>query len=100
MARVLDIAHARAGDKGDTSIIMCAPFRPEDIGALMQALAPETVAAHFNVPEASVAVREYPELQAVTVVVRGRLVGGVTRSPTVDPHGKTLSSHLLEMPLA
>lgn len=94
-----NIAHARAGDKGDNSIILVAPYVPDDLGLVAATLDPRAVAAHFDMPVANVTVTVHPTLLAATVVLRGRLQGGVTRSLTIDPHGKTLAAHLLELPL-
>ena len=91
------IAHARAGDKGDTSILMVAPFDPEDFKPLASALTEGAVGEHFGVSPEQVAIIPSPHLGAVTIVIHARLAGGVTRSPTIDPHGKALSGHLLDM---
>jgi hypothetical protein len=44
-----------------------------------------------------VTITAVPGLGALTLVVRGALAGGVTRSGRIDPHGKTLSGHLLDL---
>ena len=93
------LAHARAGDKGDTSILVVAPFMVEDFVRVDAALQHDRVAGHFGVAPAAVTIHAVPGLGAFTVVVRGRLDGGVTRSRSADPHGKTLSGHLLDLPL-
>jgi hypothetical protein len=95
-----DIAHARAGDKGDTSILVVVPFVDADFALIEAALVPDRVAAHFGVEPPAITVHSAPGLGAFTIVVRGRLDGGVTRSRSADPHGKTLSGHLLDFPLA
>jgi hypothetical protein len=92
-----DVAHARAGDKGDTSILMVAPFDPEDFEPLMTALSTRAVGEHFGAAPNQVEIIPSPHLRAITIVVRERLTGGVTRSPTIDPHGKALSAHLLDL---
>ena len=92
-----EIAHARAGDKGDTSIIMVAPFEPSEFAKVAAVLMPEAVAGHLGVDAAAVEVRALEGLTAVTVIVHGALDGGVTRSRGADPHGKTLSSILLTL---
>lgn len=99
MTTLATFAHARAGDKGDTSIIMVAPFEPSEYPRLVAELTEPVVATHFGVAEERVSVRLLEHLGAVTLVIRGRLEGGVTRSPTADPHGKTLSGHLLDLEL-
>ena len=40
---------------------------------------------------------ELPQLGALNFVLQGALGGGVTRSLNIDPHGKSRSSHLLEL---
>jgi hypothetical protein len=99
VSTLADVAHARAGDKGDTSIILLAPYDPSDFGRLSRMLAVPMVAAHFGVPASSVTIHPLPELSAFTIVIRNRLDGGVTRSRASDPHGKTLSGHLLDLAL-
>ncbi|MDF2993740.1 MAG: hypothetical protein K0S37_4254 [Microbacterium sp.] len=97
MTTLGDLAHARAGDKGDTSILVVAPYEPDDYGRVDDALHAERVAAHFGVDSGNVTIHPVPRLGAFTVVVRDRLDGGVTRSRAADPHGKTLSGHLLDL---
>jgi hypothetical protein len=93
-----EVAHARAGDKGDSSILVVAPFEAADFARLAALLTPARIAAHFGVADpGQVSVHAAPALAALSVVVRHRLAGGVTRSPLVDPHGKTLSGHLLDL---
>lgn len=95
--RLADIAHARAGDKGDTSIIMVAPFNSEDFRLLGGALSRDRLALHYGTDIRNVEVLALPKLLAYSVVLRSQLGGGVTRSLRVDPHGKTLASYLLTL---
>lgn len=97
MISLAEIAHARAGDKGSNSIIMVAPYDPADYVRLRAVLDVESVAAHFGLSRDKVAVNAADGLGAVSLVLRDVLDGGVTRSARVDPHGKTLSGHLLEL---
>ena len=90
-----DLAHARAGDKGDTSIIMVAPFAQSDFQKLGEIITPNALARHFGTEVRYVDIFALPALSAYTVVFRSQLGGGVTRSLRADPHGKTLASHLL-----
>ena len=92
-----EIAHARAGDKGDSSILFLAPDRPEDFAALLGAVTPERLASHFVVDATTIRIRAVEGLAAMSIVIPHRLEGGVTRSTTIDPHGKTLSGHLLQL---
>ncbi len=92
------LAHARAGDKGDVSMISLIAYRAEDYDLLRRVVTPDRVAAHFAGLEVSRVERfELPGLAAFNFVLHGALSGGVTRSLALDPHGKTLSSALLAM---
>lgn len=93
-----EVAHARAGDKGDSSILFLACDRPEDFDRLSTAVTADRLAAHFGIADAgTIRVHRLPALAAMSIVIPRRLSGGVTRSPSIDPHGKTLSGHLLEL---
>jgi hypothetical protein len=95
--RLWDLAHARAGDKGDSSILLLRAYREQDFPGLCEVVTAARVAEHFQVEPSAVSVMPVPGLRTLTVVVRGGLAGGVTRSPRVDPHGKTLSGHFLDL---
>lgn len=97
MTKLHEVAFARAGDKGNTSILMLAPYDPASFDVLHRALSARAVADHFGVPVSGVTVLASPALAAFTIVIRGLLDGGVTRSGRIDPHGKTLSAHLLDL---
>lgn len=94
-----EIAHARAGDKGNTSILMIGCYDPTDFPTLTTLLTADRVAAHFGNAPANIDIHPIPGLHAMTITVRNQLHGGVTRATTVDPHGKSLSGHLLQLPL-
>jgi len=100
MKRLYDIAHARAGDKGETSNIAVFCFRHEDYPRLLAWLNAERVKV-FMGDLVLGPVERYPveSLCAINFVLHDALRGGVTRSLALDPHGKSLSSALLAMPL-
>lgn len=95
--RLWDVAHARAGDKGNSSILLVRPFYEEHYQALVTALTPQRIAEHFQARLSDVVIRPVAALATITVVLRNQLDGGVTRSARLDPHGKTLSGHLLDL---
>lgn len=97
MTHLGDIAHARTGDKGNTSIIVVAAWQPADFQRVRDTLTPDAVARQFAVETDDVSVHLVENLAACSVTILGCLDGGVTRSRGADPHGKTLSGHLLEM---
>ena len=92
------LAHCRAGDKGDDSILALVPYRPTDFTTLRTLVTEDQIRRHFSAyGPGQVSIIELPTLSAMVITVRGRLSGGVTRSTGTDPHGKTLSSHLLSL---
>jgi hypothetical protein len=94
--RLHDVAHARAGDKGDISMISVIVYRAEDYPLLAKALTADVVAGMFPALGLLRVERfELPGLGALNFVLHGALGGGVTRSLALDAHGKTLSSALL-----
>lgn len=98
--RLGDIAHARAGDKGDTSILMVAPYDPADYADIARVITPARMAEHFGTLPEKIVVRASPQLAALTIVLKDQLGDGVTRATTLDPHGKSLSGHLLQLELS
>jgi hypothetical protein len=98
--KLRELAHARAGDKGDTSQISVIAYDPDDYAFLCAHVTVERVRAHFaEIAREEVVRYELPGLAALNFVLRGALAGGVTRSLWLDPHGKCLSSLLLELEL-
>jgi hypothetical protein len=96
--RLGDIAHARAGDKGDISQISLIAYDPADYPLLAATATVERLAVHFcDVAPSRIDRFELPGLGALNFVLHGALDGGVTRSLALDIHGKTLSSQLLDL---
>ena len=98
MRKLHELAHCRAGDKGDTSILSRLAYRPEDYPLLAQRVTAEAVKRHLRgIVEGEVRRYELPELWALQFVCEHSLGGGVTTSLALDAHGKSLSYVLLEM---
>ncbi|HKE39776.1 MAG TPA: hypothetical protein VKG21_08065 [Casimicrobiaceae bacterium] len=98
MPKLHELAHCRAGDKGDTSILSLIAYRPEDYPLLAQRVTIEAVKRHLRgIVEGEVRRYELPELWALQFVCEHSLGGGVTTSLGLDAHGKSLSYALLEM---
>lgn len=97
---VRDIAHARAGDKGDISNLSLIAYKIEDYALLERQVTAERVQAHFaGIVHGRVERFLLPSLGAMNFVMHGALGGGVTRSLALDAHGKSLSSALLDLNL-
>jgi len=96
--KLYELAHARAGDKGDTTILSLIAYRVEDFALLQSQVTAQAVRQHFaGVIKGDVTRHELPHLGALQFVGTHALGGGVTTSLGVDAHGKSLSSALLEM---
>jgi hypothetical protein len=99
-ARVYDLGHARAGDKGNTSNISVTAYTDEAWTLLRDKLTPERVLAAFrHLTPGPVRRYELPQLRALNFVIENALGGGVTRSLAIDPHGKSLSALMLTIEL-
>ncbi len=97
-ARLLDLAHARSGDKGDTANVGVIARRPEWYPLLARELTATRVAAHFTGMITGPVERfELPNLHALNFLLHGALGGGGTVSLKTDAQGKTFSTALLRM---
>jgi hypothetical protein len=93
-----EIAHSRAGDKGNISNISVIAYHPADYLLLEQHVTAERVKAHFaELVQGDVLRFELPALGALNFVLHNALTGGVTRSLALDAHGKTFSSAILSL---
>lgn len=96
--QLLQIAHARSGDKGDTANIGLIARKPEFYPALVSEVTAERVKKHFTgICRGEVERFELPNLMALNFLLHQSLGGGGTVSLKTDPQGKTLSSALLRM---
>lgn len=96
--KLRQLAHTRTGDKGNRSTLSVIADDIKDFARLEAQLTPERVKQHYA-PLVQGHVDRYtlPQLGALQFVLHGALAGGVTRSLALDAHGKTLSSHLLDL---
>jgi hypothetical protein len=98
MRKLHELAHCRAGDKGDTSILSLIAYRAEDYPVLAERVTVEAVRKHLQgIVLGDVRRYELPGLWALQFVCHRSLNGGVTTSLALDAHGKSLSYALLEM---
>lgn len=93
-----EIAHARSGDKGDTSNVGVIAYDEADYPILREQVTAERVAAIYgDLVRGEVTRYELPNIGALNFVLRQALAGGVTTSLALDPHGKTRSSLILDL---
>jgi hypothetical protein len=98
MPKLHELAHCRAGDKGDTSILSLIAYRVEDYPMLVERVTVDAVKKHLQgIVLGEIRRYELPGLWALQFVCDRSLNGGVTTSLGLDAHGKSLSYALLEM---
>jgi hypothetical protein len=98
--RLLDIAHARSGDKGDTANVGLIALKPAWYPALVKYVTRDRVAKHFTgVITGGVDRYELPNLRALNFLLHGALDGGGTLSLKTDAQGKVFSTALLRLEL-
>lgn len=98
--RLIDIAIARSGDKGDSSNIGVAARSDAAWRFLRSELTAERVAAYYaSLCQGGVERYELANLRALNFLLRGALGGGGTLSLRADHQGKTLGQGLLLMEL-
>lgn len=96
--RLVDIAHARSGDKGDTANVGVIALRPEWYPVMERELTRDRVREHFREVIAGDVERfTLPNLGALNFLLHGALDGGGTQSLKSDAQGKVFSTALLRM---
>jgi hypothetical protein len=94
--KLIEIANARAGDKGNRLNLALVCRDPAHYPALARQLTAERVAQVFAARKPSRVVRyDLPKLAAFNFVLDDVLEGGVNMSLGLDGHGKSLSYLLL-----
>jgi len=97
--KLRELGHARAGDKGNTSVIGFFAYDPVNFNLLCRLLTVDRVKDHFQGMVGRVHRFEVPSLQGLNFVMEEALGGGVNISLAIDPHGKSRSSFFLDMEL-
>jgi hypothetical protein len=98
--RLVDIAHARSGDKGDTANVGVIALEPQWYPLLAEQLTLDRVRTHFTgIITGDVERFELPNLNALNFLLHGALDGGGTLSLKTDAQGKVFSTAMLRMVL-
>ena len=96
--QLVDIAHARSGDKGDTANVGLVALKPEWYPILVEHVTQDAVTRHFKgAIDGPVERFELPNLNALNFLLHGALDGGGTLSLKTDAQGKVFSTALLRM---
>ena len=97
---VRDIAHARAGDKGNTSNVCVWAYDAADYPLLKESLTADRIRkAYPGLIRGSVERYEIEHLHGLNFVMREALEGGVNASLNLDSHGKSWSYLILALPI-
>ena len=97
---VRDIAHARAGDKGNTSNVNVWAYDPADFELLKRNLTVDRIKREFpHLMRGKVTRYEIEHLHGLNFVMQDALEGGVNASLNLDSHGKSWSYLILGLKL-
>jgi hypothetical protein len=97
---VRDIAHARAGDKGNTSNVNVWVYDPADFELLKRNLTVERIKREFpQLVRGNVSRYVIEHLHGLNFVMHDALEGGVNASLNLDSHGKSWSYLILGLAL-
>ena len=96
--QLLQICHARSGDKGDIGNVGLIARKPEYYALIEKYVTAEAVKKHFEgICLGRVDRYPIPNLGAINFLLHQSLGGGGTVSLKLDAQGKTLSSAMLRM---
>lgn len=96
--KLREIAHSRAGDKGNLVNISVIAYREEDYPTLVECVTAERVSELFREHIARPVVRYcVPNVLALNFILHRPPADSVTRSLRLDAHGKSLSSLMLSL---
>jgi hypothetical protein len=96
--QLVDIAHARSGDKGDTTNVGVIALDERYYPLLVREVTADAVKKHFGeMVKGGVERFELPNLNALNFLLHESLGGGGTLSLMTDAQGKTFSTALLRM---
>ncbi|HXG93971.1 MAG TPA: hypothetical protein VNN73_16625 [Blastocatellia bacterium] len=96
--KLIHLAHARSGDKGDTANVGLIALKPEYYPILVEQVTAERVKEHFReICFGDVERFEITNLHALNFLLHESLDGGGTISLRTDAQGKTYSAALLRM---
>ncbi len=95
-----EIAHGRAGDKGDRSNVSVIPYAEDGYAVIAEQVTADRMRDAFAHRGAGKVVRyDLPVLGAFNFVLDDVLQGGVNGSLNLDGHGKSLSFLALSIPV-
>ena len=98
--RLVDLAHARSGDKGNIANVGVIALRPEWYPVIAREVTVDRVAKHYaGAINGPVERFELANLHALNFLLHGALDGGGTLSLRTDAQGKVYSTSMLRLVL-
>lgn len=95
-----ELAHARAGDKGNTSSVSVWAYDPGDYPLIKEQLTPTRIKEAFpRLIRGDVTRYELDHIHGLNFVMHDALEGGVNTSLGLDSHGKSWSFLILSLPI-
>ena len=95
---LLDIAHGRSGDKGDTSNVCVFARKPEYYDLIIREVTPERLKDYFgDMVKGDITRYEVKTLSGINLVMHHALGGGATMSLRLDSLGKSMGSAVMRM---
>ncbi len=96
--KLREIAHSRTGDKGNISNISVIAHDPAQYPILERYVTAQKVKEFLSeIVKGEVVRYTLPNIGALNFVLYSALGGGVTRTLSLDAHGKSLSSALMNL---
>lgn len=96
--KLREITHSRTGDKGNTSNISLICYDEKNYELIKERVTAQRVKEYFaDIVQGEVVRYEMPNIAALNFVMYQALGGGVTRTLSLDIHGKSLGSALMNM---
>lgn len=98
---LLDIAHGRSGDKGDTSNVCVFARKPEYYDLIIREVTPERLKSYFgDMVKGDITRYEVESLSGINLVMHHALGGGATMSLRLDSLGKSMGSAVMRMKIS
>ncbi len=95
---LLQIAHGRSGDKGDTSNVCVFARKPEYYDIIKREVTVEKVREYFgDMVKGDIIRYDVPSLDGFNFVMYHALGGGATHSLRLDTLGKSMGSAFMRM---
>lgn len=95
---LIEIAHGRSGDKGDTSNVCVFARKPEYYEIIKREVTPEKLKKYFgDMVKGDIKRYEVESLGGFNFVMNHALGGGATMSLRLDSLGKSMGSAVMRM---